>query len=85
MTKIILNVLKKTPSAFSVAALLIANSALANQVSVEQLANAQNVNNNTTTQLPVEPENNITSEEVVSEDSRLQKLKDPSLSVPGTT
>ncbi len=85
MTKIILNVLKKTPSAFSVAALLIANSALANQVSVEQLANAQNVNNNnTTTQLPVEPENNITSEEVVSEDSRLQKLKDPSLSVPGT-
>ena len=47
MTKIILNVLKKTPSAFSVAALLIANSALANQVSVEQLANAQNVNNNT--------------------------------------
>ncbi len=84
MTKIILNVLKKTPSAFSVAALLIANSALANQVSVEQLANAQNVNNNnTTTQLPVEPENNIASEEVVSEDSRLQKLKDPSLSVPG--
>ena len=83
MTKIILNVLKQTPGAFSAAALLIANSALANQVSVEQLANAQNINTNTTTQLPAEPQNNTTSEDVVSGDSRLQKLQDPSLKTPG--
>ncbi len=82
--KIILKVLKQTPGAFSVAALLIANSALANQVSVEQLANAQDVNTNTTTQLPVEPQNDASSEvEEVPGDSRLQKLKDPSLEIPG--
>ncbi|MEM1170080.1 MAG: iron uptake porin [Cyanobacteria bacterium P01_H01_bin.35] len=88
MTKIILNVLKQTPGAFSVAALLIANSALANQVSVEQLANAQNTNTNTTTQLPVEPQveaqNDSASEQELPADSRLQKLKDPSLQIPGS-
>ncbi|MGD1714900.1 iron uptake porin [Dapis sp. BLCC M172] len=88
MTKIILNVLKQTPGTFSLAALLIANSALANQVSVEQLANAQNTNTNTTnttTQLPVEAQNDAPSEEVeVPGDSRLQKLKDPSLQIPGS-
>ncbi|MCL2932504.1 MAG: iron uptake porin [Trichodesmium sp. MAG_R03] len=82
MTKIILNVLKQTPGAFSVVALL-ANSALANQVPVEQLANVQNINTNTTTQLPVKPQNDATSTEKVSGDSRLQKLKDPSLPIPG--
>ncbi|MGD1699943.1 iron uptake porin [Dapis sp. BLCC M229] len=86
MTKIILNVLKQTPGAFSIAALLIANSALANQVSVEQLANAQNINTNTNTntQLPVEPQNDTASEPELPGDSRLQKLKDPSLEIPGT-
>ncbi|MGK7920184.1 MAG: iron uptake porin [Trichodesmium sp.] len=85
MTKIILNVLKQTPGAFSVAALLMANSALANQVSVEQLANAQGVNTNTTTELPVEAQSDGTAEQELPGDSRLQKLNDPSLKmeIPG--
>ncbi|MGB3513522.1 MAG: iron uptake porin [Microcoleaceae cyanobacterium] len=93
MTKIILNALKQTPGIFSIAALLIANSALANQISVEQLANAPDGNTNTTTttnyptnssQLPVEPQNDDASEEVeIPEDTRLQKVKDPSLKIPG--
>jgi len=85
MTKIIQNVLKQTPGMFSAAALLMANSALANQVSVEQLANAQNINTNTTTQLPVDiQQDDAASEEEVPGDSRLQKLKDPSLEITGT-
>ena len=83
MTKIIQNVLKQTPGMFSAAALLMANSALANQVSVEQLANAQNINTNTTTQLPVEAQNDTAPEQELPGDSRLQKLKDPSLEIPG--
>ncbi|MDJ0556023.1 MAG: hypothetical protein QNJ68_16605, partial [Microcoleaceae cyanobacterium MO_207.B10] len=97
MTKIILNALKQTPGAFGIA-LLIANSALANQVSVEQIANAQDGNINTTTtntnypanssQLPVaanpEVENDAASQEVEApDDSRLEKVKDPSLQIPG--
>ncbi len=83
MTKIILNVLKQTPGVFSIAALLIANSALANQVSVEQLANAQDANINTTTQLPIDSQDNTAPEEEGSVDTRLEKLKDPSLEIPG--
>lgn len=93
MTKIILNAVKQAPGIFSIAALLIANSALANQVSVEQLANAQEGNTNTTTnypatssQLPTELQNDAASEEEVEVpgDSRLEKVKDPSLEIPGT-
>ncbi|NEN91167.1 MAG: iron uptake porin [Okeania sp. SIO3H1] len=90
MTKIILNVLKQTSGVFSIATLLIANSALANQVSVEQLANAQDVNTNTTnypttsSELPTESQGNTSSEEVqIPGDTRLQNLKDPSLKIPG--
>lgn len=90
MTKIILNALKQTSGVFSIATLLIANSALANQVSVEQLANAQDVNTNTTnysttsSELPTESQGNTSSQEVeVPGDTRLRNLKDPSLKIPG--
>ncbi len=92
MTKIILNALKHTPGVFSIAALLIANSALANQVSVQQLANLEEGNSHTTSpnysnhvsQLPADSERDTVSEEVeVPQDSRLEKLKDPSLEIPG--
>ncbi|NEP81544.1 MAG: iron uptake porin [Okeania sp. SIO3B3] len=94
MTKIILNVLKQTSGVFSIATLIIANSALANQISVEQLANAQDVNTKTTTttpnypttlsELPKESQADTPSEEVeIPGDTRLQNLKDPSLKIPG--
>jgi len=83
MTKIILNLLKQTSGLFSIVALLVANSALANHVPIEKLANAQNINTNTTTQLPIDPQNDAASTEGVSGDSWLQKLKDSSLQIPG--
>ncbi|NEO52327.1 MAG: iron uptake porin [Okeania sp. SIO3B5] len=90
MTKIILNALKQTSGVFSIATLLIANSALANQVSVEQLANTQGVNTNTTnypttsSELPTASQGDTSSEEVeIPGDTRLQNLKDPSLKIPG--